>query len=449
MFQLLMKKILIFIALFFISYNASANMIITNFDETIKFTNDGREVSIKMKVRIQLDNINQFYREWRYIFDDKLNVEIMDAKVVGKKYKTYFSKEDNELVFQFDNAVNGNFLEFDFKYKIINEDQLKYIRNEFVSIPAFANGAQGNILVIVPNNLAVYSLNRNFIRNGNEYSWKGTVSKNGFYDVFYLTLKRAKWKIELLSEIIADNNLTSFDMTIPLYFKNGNNNIEYYKVETNYPTNYTQIVEDKNSIITSFRGINNRFFQIKVDALLNNDYDNKVWVKLNPQDYLAIDKNLSYQLKNLAHKIQANMKLDELFYVILAQWVHNNIEYDINYIEKDMTTEEILQTKKGVCIHYAQLYNDLLRSVGIPSVIVSGISYNTDTNKFENHAWNLVYTNADWQAIDPTWGLYSGILPVSHIFLYFEDRPVIIYATYSKNSIVFNSNVQKNIHFIN
>lgn len=444
-----MKKTLIFISLFFLCNISFADMIITNFDEKVNFTDYGREAETRMKVRISLDDNNKYYKEWKYIFDEKLDVNVIEAKVIGKKYKSHFNKNTNELIFEFDNAVNGNFLEFIFKYRINNKDQLQYIRNEYVAIPSFANGAQGSITVNIPYNLAVYSLNRNFIRNGNIYTWNGKVPNGGFSDFFSLTLKKAKWQIELLSELIADNNLSSFDMIIPLYFKNGNNNIDYYKVEANYPSNYTQIVENDDSIITSFRGVNNRFFQVKVNAILNNDYDNKIWVKLKPQNYLKIDENLSYKLKNLSQNIMNNMKNDELFYVVLAQWVHNNIEYDLNYIGKDMTTEEILKIKKGVCIHYAQLYNDLLRSVGIPSVIVSGISYNTDTNKFENHAWNLVYTNGDWRAIDPTWGLYSGILPVSHIFLYFENRPVITYATYGKSNTKFSSNIQKNINFIN
>lgn len=444
-----MKKNFLILFFFFFYQVSFANMIITNFDEKIKLTNYGREVETRVKVRISLDDNNKYYKEWKYIFDERLDVTVTEAKVIGKKYKTSFSKTNNELLFQFDNAVNGNIFEFVFKYRINNQDQLQYIRNEYVSLPSFANGAQGNLTVIIPNNLAVYSLNRKFIRNGNIYTWKGKIPNGGFADFFSLTLKKAKWQIELLSELIADNNLSNFEMVIPLYFKNGNNNIDYYKVEANYPSNYVQIVEDKDSIITSFRGVNNRFFQVKVNAFINNDYDNKVWVKLNPQEYLKIDQNLSYKLKNLSQNIMNNMKNDELFYVVLAQWVHNNIEYDLNYIGKDMTTEEILKIKKGVCIHYAQLYNDLLRSTGIPSVIVSGISYNTDTNKFENHAWNLVYTNGDWRAIDPTWGLYSGILPVSHIFLYFENRPVITYTTYGKSSTKFSSNIQKNINFIN
>ena len=444
-----MKNFLVLIIFFLISHNVFANIIITNYDEKVEFTNYGREVETRVKIKVQFDDVNKYFKEWKYIFDESLDVEVIDSKVIGKKYTTNFNKNNNELSFKFDNAVNGNLLEFIFKYKIKNESQLQYIRNEFVSIPAFAKGANGTLMVVIPRNLAVYSLNRKFTQNGNIYTWKGIVPQGGFTDFFYLTLKKAKWQVELLSEIVANDNISNLDMIIPLYFKNGNNNIDYYKVETNYPENYVSIKENNDSIEASFNNINNRFFQMKVSAILNNDYDNRVWIKLRPQDYLSIDRKLAYNLKNLAYQIISNSKQNELFYVLLAQWVHENIEYDLNYLGKDMTTEEILQTKKGVCIHYAQLYNDLLRSYGIPSVLVSGISYNIDENKFENHAWNLIYTNGDWRAIDPTWGIYSGVLPVSHIFLYFENRPAIKYSLYGKPTITLQSNIQKNIKFIN
>lgn len=444
-----MKNFLVLIIFFLISNNVFANIIITNYDEKVAFTNYGREVETRVKIKVQFDDVNKYFKEWKYIFDESLDVEVIDSKVIGKKYTTNFNKNNNELSFKFDNAVNGNLLEFIFKYKIKNKTQLQYIRSEFVSIPSFAKGANGTLTVMIPRNLAVYSLNRKFIQNGNIYTWKGIVPQGGFTDFFYLTLKKAKWQVELLSEIVANDNISNLDMIIPLYFKNGNNNIDYYKVETNYPEIYVSIKENNDSIEASFNNINNRFFQMKVSAILNNDYDNRVWIKLRPQNYLSIDRNLAYKLKNLAYQIISNSKQDELFYVLLAQWVHENIEYDLNYLGKDMTTEEILQIKRGVCIHYAQLYNDLLRSYGIPSVVVSGISYNIDENKFENHAWNLVYTNGDWRAIDPTWGIYSGVLPVSHIFLYFENRPAIKYSLYGKPTITLQSNIQKNIKFIN
>lgn len=441
-----MIRMIYFVILFFLYQNVFADMTITDFNEKITFTDYGREVETSIKVKISLESINQYYREWKYIFDKNLKVNVIEAKIIGKNYKTTFG--NNELVFKFDNAMNGDIFEFRFKYRIINNNIIKYIREEYISIPYFASKANGTITVKVPKALTVYSLNRKFVQNGNTYIWKGIVPKNGFSDFFFLTLKKAKWQIEILSELSSDKNISSLDMIIPLYFKNGNNNVESYKVETNYRDNFSKITKNQDSIITSFSNVNNSLFQIKVDAILNNDFDNKIWIKLNPYEYLKIDKKLSNNLQNLIHKIKSDIKEDELLYIILAKWVHENIKYNDKYIGRDLSTKQILNEKNGVCIHYAQLYNDLLRSAGIPSIIVSGISYNTTNNKFENHAWNLVYTNGDWRAIDPTWGLYSGFLPVSHIFLYLENRPVINYTTYSNSAINFKSNIQKNVNFI-
>ena len=66
-----MKKILYILIIFLISNTAFANIIITKFDQYIKFTDFGREVIVKMKVRVEAER-NYYYSEWSYIFDKKL-----------------------------------------------------------------------------------------------------------------------------------------------------------------------------------------------------------------------------------------------------------------------------------------------------------------------------------------------------------------------------------------
>ena len=94
------------------------------------------------------------------------------------------------------------------------------------------------------------------------------------------------------------------------------------------------------------------------------------------------------------------------------------MNYDESFVGRNMTSKEVLELKTGVCEHYALLYQDLLRSIGIPAKTVTGISYDFDKSKFENHAWVMVNYNSQWLPIDPTWGIYSGKLPISHIFMY-------------------------------
>jgi len=440
-----MKKVFYFILVFFISNSTFANIVITRFDKHVKFTDFGREVSVKMKVRVEAER-SYYYSEWSYIFDKKLKVEVFDAKVIGKDFKALFG--NNELKFQFGKAFNGEQMEFEFKYTQFNQDDIKYTRHEYVAIPPFAKDADATLTVEIPNLLAVYSLNPKFTQNVNTYTWKGKVPNSGVSDFFYLTLRKAKWKTQVLTEIVGKSQMSKIDITIPLYFKNGNNIIDSYNVWTNYENIFTSIKETDENINVNFNNINGSTVQVKVDAILENDFDNKVWIKLDPHEYLQIDEKLARDLYNTIHIIQSNNNEQLPLYIPLAKWVNKYIEYDTNYFGKDMDTINILSIARGVCIHYAKLYNDLLRTAGIPSVIVSGVSYDIEKNKFENHAWNLVYVNGEWISIDPTWGLYSGKLPVSHIFFYFGERPVVEYVVYGTSIDDFTDNVKKDIQFL-
>lgn len=441
-----MKKI--FFGVFFVILMAKvafADVVVTNFDENVKFTDFGREVSVKIKVRIEADR-NTYYSEWRYIFDKRLKVEVFDARVVGREYKTSFG--NNELRFEFGKAFDGDAMEFEFKYTQFNDDDINYSRQEYVSLPPFAEGAEGVLVVEVPDSLAVYSLNPKFEQNANVYSWKGKVPEGGIYDFFALTLKKATWKVEVLSEVKGKENFSKFDMKIPLYFKNGNNIVEDYNILANYNPEYVKIIETEDSIEANFDGINGSITQLMVKSTVKNDFDNRVWIKLNPNKYLNIDEKLARDLNNTVYQIQLNSKKQQPLYITLAEWVHDYIEYDSSYVGKEMDSIKILSEGKGVCAHYAKLYNDLLRTSGIPSVVVSGVSYDTEKKKFEDHAWNLVYVNGEWISIDPTWGLYSGKLPVSHIFFYFGERNVIDYIVYGVSINDFSAEVKKNVEFV-
>ena len=155
-----------------------------------------------------------------------------------------------------------------------------------------------------------------------------------------------------------------------------------------------------------------------------NDFTNKETTDIN-QEYIST-------FSSLVNQILIQDKTNLPSHIKIAKWVHDNINYNINYVGKKMTSMEILNEKIGVCEHYAILYQDLLRSVGIAAKTISGISYSFDKKKFENHAWVMVNYNSQWIPIDPTWGIYSGKLPISHIFLYNDVRNGVKFSYYDK-----------------
>jgi transglutaminase-like putative cysteine protease len=72
---------------------------------------------------------------------------------------------------------------------------------------------------------------------------------------------------------------------------------------------------------------------------------------------------------------------------------------------------EILKTKEGVCRDYATLAATLMRSVGIPTKLVTGAVYSN--GGFYYHAWVEAFTGDRWIAFDPTLG--GGLADATHI----------------------------------
>ena len=85
--------------------------------------------------------------------------------------------------------------------------------------------------------------------------------------------------------------------------------------------------------------------------------------------------------------------------------------------------------RAGVCHHFTQLSNALLYALGYKVIFVSGYtckngkSFKTDTG----HAWSLIKLEDNkWYPFDSTWGIFTGKLPVGHIFSSFFDRKITI-----------------------
>jgi len=72
---------------------------------------------------------------------------------------------------------------------------------------------------------------------------------------------------------------------------------------------------------------------------------------------------------------------------------------------------EILKSKEGVCRDYATLAATLMRSVGIPTKLVTGAVYSN--GGFYYHAWVEAFTGDRWIAFDPTLG--GGLADATHI----------------------------------
>lgn len=108
-------------------------------------------------------------------------------------------------------------------------------------------------------------------------------------------------------------------------------------------------------------------------------------VAQSTSEYEVIDKKIDLISENsessttfIANYISKNFttnndKLRAAFY-----WTASNISYDVENMlnQKPQTSEEkianVLRTKKGVCMHYAELFKDITSKLGIEIVLIEG-----------------------------------------------------------------------------
>lgn len=93
-------------------------------------------------------------------------------------------------------------------------------------------------------------------------------------------------------------------------------------------------------------------------------------------------------------------------------WTASNIAYDVeslgNLKQVHQTSQEkvtaALKTRKGVCMHYAEVFKDITSKLGIETVLVSGYNKIQGEVADLSHVWCASKINDKWYLFDPTWG---------------------------------------------
>jgi len=101
-------------------------------------------------------------------------------------------------------------------------------------------------------------------------------------------------------------------------------------------------------------------------------------------------------------------KLRAAFY-----WITANISYDVAASKNtkppfQTPTEKVaatLNSKKGVCMHYAEVFKDITTKLGIETVLIGGYTKNPkgEISKV-SHMWCASKIDNNWYLFDPTWG---------------------------------------------
>lgn len=133
------------------------------------------------------------------------------------------------------------------------------------------------------------------------------------------------------------------------------------------------------------------------------------------------------QTQSLIDEVIKEIDFQEDTVNAIFTYVASNITYDTkfqqstpHYQSYEEVIEDVIKNRKGVCMHYAALFDAICSRLGYKSYIVSGYT------KFINnppgdlpHAWNAVKIKGEWFLFDPSWA--SGYI-MGDTFLPYYDK---------------------------
>ena len=313
------------------------------------------------------------------------------------------------------------------------EKERKFYRSQYYGVSKNLKGQNAIFILILKNDFEVISFEDEiFIKvNEGEYKWGGIVPPQGKKTIVKMSKKQAKFDFNLVERIesIDRKPLKNTTFKVPLCFEGGNNEIKKISY-LSHQTDKIECNQKEREYEIKFININKYFGEFIIKGELVNrckgewdcDLTNEEIEANIPEDYkynkekfkeiaINIIKDYDIQHKNDLIKITDIAKI--------GKWVNKNIKYDINYTGKnELSATEIYNNRIGVCHHFTKLYNALLYSLGYQCIYVTG--YACDKNDYfdrtNSHAWSLVKVNNKWLPFDSTWGIFSGKLPVCHIF---------------------------------
>lgn len=153
-----------------------------------------------------------------------------------------------------------------------------------------------------------------------------------------------------------------------------------------------------------------------------------------------IPKASTKNTKSIADYIATNFKSENEKLRAAFFWVASNISYDVANMENiefsdtsEQKIEKTLTTRKGVCIHYAELFNAIVSQLGFESEIIEGYTKQFGKVASLSHAWCAVKSDGKWWLFDPTWGAGSvnnGVFAKKLNNFYFKTPPKAMLETH-------------------
>jgi hypothetical protein len=139
-----------------------------------------------------------------------------------------------------------------------------------------------------------------------------------------------------------------------------------------------------------------------------------------PNDYKKTDETIRKYDNPIDHKtsvdvarfIYENFSTETEKLRAAFVWIAENFDYDVenmftirSYSEPQELVDEMLANRKGVCMHFAYLFNEITENIlGIKTHIISGVTKQDGAVHPLSHVWCACFADSAWHLIDPTWG---------------------------------------------
>lgn len=125
-------------------------------------------------------------------------------------------------------------------------------------------------------------------------------------------------------------------------------------------------------------------------------------------EYFRIPDSLTYDVPSIATYINSTCSTQADKAKAIFTWMADQIIYETGYNEARKDDPElidyVLKNKKGVCAHYAALYNACANSCGIKTYVIHGYIQQNGAVPERGHAWVVSEIESEWYPMDPTWG---------------------------------------------
>jgi hypothetical protein len=311
--------------------------------------------------------------------------------------------------------------------------------------PNFNNDTTCNYTFTTGSNSIIVGLQDDIFEqlNSNTYFYYGNCPSKSIIDNLRLTPYQVTWNAynEITMSIIK-NPERIYISTQKIYFDGSN---------FNFTTNelLTSKKENDSLKIDKFYYLNLYNFEEKEAYFkLNLTFSSSpVFWNVTEED---IKNTSTEETVSLVQEILENDTSSKPDYYKIGKWVYENIQYNISYFGKEISISEIIKLKQGVCHHYTLLYNSLLNSIGIETVYVTGYSVKNLNDATKGlHAWTVAKVDGKWIGLDATWGIFSGYLPLCHLFITFNYY-YLTYFRYYGGEVNFNEiNEVKLVEIVN